>query len=648
MTREEFLDMYEFVRRYSNFGSYTNNSSLPLLLSTQIVNTYISDKTIDTVKEIFNSHKDTKEWSEYAREKIFINKFKDIKYGSVTDKKIFHDKMNEMLSQTISKVDGGQDIFYFLAVIDAFTFSDKVPINIKEEILSFYRELIDTTDMYKKCLEKVLMDKDVSGTFIKEMLCRNPRLVTNIVFPEKVYNFIENKIPKQVINNTELIAHTLIPDKLNEGYLYNAFSWIDETVYRTICDKFTDKEGIISNLMSNENISENTKNLLFDRYCCDPIIAAIGATTPYISEQIAIPAIETVFDFCEKNEVSRRMVNAVSVLSFLITNDSLSESLQIDIANRLIYQKNRSIYDETSKLERTLITETKYSSVLKIMSEVKNSNRAYVFMNRNCPIEMIENEFSQIVKKAEKQIERSAKLTSTKYCDDLYSLASVFCFNEEQYKNIYGIERYSPSPNFWRYPLYCDMDNDTLLTFSKQSIKIQDKEYKIDTDTRVVAKCIYECKKNEDLSHEELKNILNSMRAIRPSINEKNKPNTEDFEFTYYILKYNADNISKYMKILKNAVQTEKQNDMLKNKILSFLYIAKNYSVNDLEVILMLDNKEITFSDNLPNKLNSIHTLYGSSINEILNHKEEIQNKMTLLEMSKEQTPKEKRENLEI
>ena len=62
----------------------------------------------------------------------------------------------------------------------------------------------------------------------------------------------------------------------------------------------------------------------------------------------------------------------------------------------------------------------------------------------------------------------------------------------------------------------------------------------------------------------------------------------------------------------------------------------------------MLDNKEITFSDNLPNKLNSIHTLYGSSINEILNHKEEIQNKMTLLEMSKEQTPKEKRENLEI
>ena len=102
------------------------------------------------------------------------------------------------------------------------------------------------------------------------------------------------------------------------------------------------------------------------------------------------------------------------------------------------------------------------------------------------------------------------------------------------------------------------------------------------------------------------------------------------------------------MKILKNAVQTEKQNDMLKNKILSFLYIAKNYSVNDLEVILMLDNKEITFSDNLPNKLKSIHTLYGSCINEILNHKEEIQNKMTLLEMSKEQTPKEKRENLEI
>ena len=112
MTREEFLDMYEFVRKYSNFGSYTNNSSLPLLLSTQIVNTYISDKTIDTVKEIFNSHKDTKEWSEYAREKIFINKFKDIKYGSVTEKKVFHDKMNEMLSQTISMVDGGQDIFY--------------------------------------------------------------------------------------------------------------------------------------------------------------------------------------------------------------------------------------------------------------------------------------------------------------------------------------------------------------------------------------------------------------------------------------------------------------------------------------------------------------------------------------------------------
>ena len=74
MTREEFLDMYEFVRRYSNFGSYTNNSSIPLLLSTQIVNTYISDKTIDTAKEIFDSHKDTEEWSEYAMEKIFINK----------------------------------------------------------------------------------------------------------------------------------------------------------------------------------------------------------------------------------------------------------------------------------------------------------------------------------------------------------------------------------------------------------------------------------------------------------------------------------------------------------------------------------------------------------------------------------------------
>ena len=143
MNKEEFLDMYEFVRRYSNFGSYTNNSSIPLLLSTQIVNTYISDKTIDTVKEIFNSHKDTEEWSEYARNKIFLSKFKDVKYGSVTDKKIFHDKMNEMLSQTISKVDGGQDIFYFLAVIDAFTFSDKVPINIKEEIEKLDVLLVD-------------------------------------------------------------------------------------------------------------------------------------------------------------------------------------------------------------------------------------------------------------------------------------------------------------------------------------------------------------------------------------------------------------------------------------------------------------------------------------------------------------------------
>ena len=62
----------------------------------------------------------------------------------------------------------------------------------------------------------------------------------------------------------------------------------------------------------------------------------------------------------------------------------------------------------------------------------------------------------------------------------------------------------------------------------------------------------------------------------------------------------------------------------------------------------MLDNKKITFSDNLPNKLNSIHTLYGSSINEILNHKEEIQKKMTLLETSKEPIFKEKRENHEI
>ena len=621
MNKEKFLNLYDFVFEMTRIRVATRED---------VIKQYVTDKTINNVDTIFNKDMSKKEWDEYANDIIFKPfNFKRFKYAETKKDFIHAVKFLSSYMSGIYSCDLPQEImkdaFCYICTISSFMESDKVPTSVKERVfLSFYDNFKET-DYAKEVFPLILKREDISENFLKIITKDNPKFITDITFPFSYIGHIDNNIPQSVIDKEAIIVY--FTPKIDMEYFNPSLRWISQKTYDELHLNTTDEKQIAF-ILGNENISEKIRDDLFDEFGCDPLIASLGDITPHIGEELSKQAIETIFDIGELSTSGISKVNSGGILYNLLANQSVPESLQIDLAYRLLYQNNRSSNKDTSSLESNLIKTTTSPYVLKICEKFKNKNKEYVYLNKHCPQELLKKRFQSQIAKAEKIIAKNGMLSSTKYCDDIYSIANSCELDEEQYRRIYKIERASPHPDFQRYLVLPNTPMSVIKALANENSDV-------DQDVRIITEFMIECEREGILNKEEVNRLFNHLNRFDmfSSINLKEKMNFLPLcgripfnNLSYLQINKVINRNIKYLEILNNIIEP-KSDSILKEKFKTYLYISENTTEKEKKEAMLQIGSRVMFPQNF-NKAFDKPFNYSEKINLILKNEDEIKNKM--------------------
>ena len=263
----------------------------------------------------------------------------------------------------------------------------------------------------------------------------------------------------------------------------------------------------------------------------------------------------------------------------LIENRKLPESMEIDLANRLLSDKRKTADDE---LEKVLTDCSDSEKVLLLLSDLKNKNRTNVFKNKNCPMDLIYKEFNKIIKQTNQSIKKENLIKTSTPLKKLYILLKNRNLGDEYIKQIYKTAYYTNKAcenRLW-FLFTTSTSKEILKQFMQKEITIDGKIYPISQKDRMTASVLYTAKK-ENLKLNELDKLFSNFWHIIPcDIKEKIRELNIYTEISLSSQALELKDYDKYFSCIQNSVKQlgEDIDKEIKDRLNTYEYIITSIS----------------------------------------------------------------------
>ena len=566
--------------------SKDDNSKLISLNGSTITENFITDDILNILDDINCSPISDKKAKKICRE-YFLKPCKEYFDDMDISDPIYKERIKKLISfvqmENTRKDKENEFNFYIITVSDAIFKNKEIPTELKEKVfmkLTFY--LKESSLYTKEVLKELLRNNDLSDTFLKYIADTREQDIFGAVsdIMMEFGNNINEEIQKlKDISQTtkdRLCVYAMQGCKRRTTKMPLLRLASEETALK-IFDMTEKDETQTAHLLCNTNISEKTRNELFDTIPFDPSMLYIPDITNHMGEILGKQIWGTLFDLNLRGTAGA--VRQEHLLINLIENRKLPESMEIDLANRLLSDKRKTADDE---LEKVLTDCSDSEKVLFLLSDLKNKNRTNVFKNKNCPMDLIYKEFNKIIKQTNQSIKKENLIKTSTPLKKLYILLKNRNLGDEYIKKIYKTAYYTnkAGENRLWFLFTTSTSKEILKQFMQKEITIDGKIYPISQKDRMTASVLYTAKK-ENLKLNELDKLFSNFWHIIPcDIKEKIRELNIYTEISLSGQALELKDYDKYFSCIQNSVKQlgEDIDKEIKDRLNTYEYIITSIS----------------------------------------------------------------------
>lgn len=566
--------------------SKDDNSKLISLNGSTITENFITDDILNILDDINRSPISDEKAKKICRE-YFLKPCKEYFDDMDISDPIYKERIKKLISfvqmENTRKDKENEFNFYIITVSDAIFKNKEIPTELKEKVfmkLTFY--LRESSLYTKEVLKELLRNNDLSDTFLKYIADTREQDIFGAVsdIMMEFGNNINEEIQKlKDISQTtkdRLCVYAMQGCKRRTTKMPLLRLAGEETALK-IFDMTEKDETQTAHLLCNTNISEKTRNELFDTIPFDPSMLYIPDITNHMGEILGKQIWGTLFDLNLRGTAGA--VRQEHLLINLIENRKLPESMEIDLANRLLSDKRKTADDE---LEKVLTDCSDSEKVLLLLSDLKNKNRTNVFKNKNCPMDLIYKEFNKIIKQVNQSIKKENLIKTSTPLKKLYILLKNRNLGDEYIKQIYKTEYYTnkAGENRLWFLFTTSTSKEILKQFMQKEITIDGKIYPVSQKDRMTASVLYTAKK-ENLKLNELNKLFSNFWHIIPcDIKEKIRELNIYTEINLSSQALELKDYDKYFSCIQNSVKQlgEDIDKEIKDRLNTYEYIITSIS----------------------------------------------------------------------
>ena len=566
--------------------SKDHNSKLISLNGSTITENFITDDILNILDDINCSPISDEKAKKICRE-YFLKPCKEYFDDMDISDPIYKERIKKLISfvqmENTRKDKENEFNFYIITVSDAIFKNKEIPTELKEKVfmkLTFY--LRESSLYTKEVLKELLRNNDLSDTFLKYIADTREQDIFGAVsdIMMEFGNNINEEIQKlKDISQTtkdRLCVYAMQGCKRRTTKMPLLRLAGEETALK-IFDMTEKDETQTAHLLCNTNISEKTRNELFDTIPFDPSMLYIPDITNHMGEILGKQIWGTLFDLNLRGTAGA--VRQEHLLINLIENRKLPESMEIDLANRLLSDKRKTADDE---LEKVLTDCSDSEKVLLLLSDLKNKNRTNVFKNKNCPMDLIYKEFNKIIKQTNQSIKKENLIKTSTPLKKLYILLKNRNLGDEYIKQIYKTAYYTnkAGENRLWFLFTTSTSKEILKQFMQKEITIDGKIYPVSQKDRMTASVLYTAKK-ENLKLNELDKLFSNFWHIIPcDIKEKIRELNIYTEISLSSQALELKDYDKYFSCIQNSVKQlgEDIDKEIKDRLNTYEYIITSIS----------------------------------------------------------------------
>lgn len=470
--QEQLNKLYEYIERPFCYARFGLENGIELETMQEVVD--IEENAQDM------NHSEWVDWYNKNKDNVSVI------LAGLNTKKVPRDIIHEIIE--------GLDIFSPTFKLEP-VLSHKIAMLLGYSIINDI-DIKDFTKVYD-CIGRMAIHTLSANKFLSKEL---PEDLVRFIIDKTLQNF-ENKKPPYYIGSpipelTEIKNENCLKEICNGEEINLPYNFND-----------AQKEIIRTAIINNRNISDEYRNQLFFAGCD---WKKIKIFTPRMTEEVyqsCIDAFTNGYDKKKGRVVPSEKFNyesSITMLNKLLKNKMLPESMQYDLAQRIISRECKSMDEFTGDLFES----SEHPEVLKLAVHLKSKDKEKAYNNPNMPLELIQKRAEDFCKKISKYLDKGQTEKIPNIWDEHIANCLYRCeIGDEHYETL---KRYGGTLSSLAIMLSDKTPQNIKDDFYNYLIKIKDvKNNNAMFDVRLqVGYELYEFCKKENISD----NILDSLK----------------------------------------------------------------------------------------------------------------------------------------